>query len=32
MDFLPITIEDMQKRGWDRPDFVYHIVKKGIGL
>ncbi len=24
-DFLPITIEDMKKRGWDRPDFVYVI-------
>ena len=23
MDFLPITIEDMKKRGWERPDFVY---------
>ena len=22
-DFLPVTIEDMEKRGWDRPDFVY---------
>ncbi len=24
-DFLPITIKDMEKRGWDRPDFVYVI-------
>ena len=24
-DFLPITIEDMKKRGWERPDFVYVI-------
>lgn len=24
-DFLPITIEDMKKRGWDRPDFVFVI-------
>ena len=24
-DFLPINIEDMKKRGWDRPDFVYVI-------
>ena len=24
-DFLPITIKDMKKRGWDRPDFVYVI-------
>ncbi|MCQ2534677.1 MAG: YgiQ family radical SAM protein [Clostridia bacterium] len=24
-DFLPITIEDMHKRGWDRPDFVFII-------
>lgn len=23
--FLPITKEDMKKRGWDRPDFVYII-------
>lgn len=22
-DFLPITIEDMKKRGWEQPDFVY---------
>lgn len=22
-DFLPISKEDMEKRGWDRPDFVY---------
>ena len=24
-DFLPVTIEDMKKRGWDEPDFVYVI-------
>ncbi len=24
-DFLPITKEDMKKRGWDRPDFVFVI-------
>ncbi len=24
-DFLPISKEDMKKRGWDRPDFVYVI-------
>ena len=24
-DFLPITIDDMRKRGWDRPDFVFVI-------
>ncbi len=24
-DFLPITKEDMEKRGWDCPDFVYVI-------
>lgn len=24
-EFLPITKEDMKKRGWDRPDFVYVI-------
>ena len=24
-DFLPITREDMNKRGWDRPDFVFVI-------
>ena len=24
-DFLPITIEDMKKRGWSQPDFVYVI-------
>lgn len=24
-DFLPICREDMEKRGWDRPDFVYVI-------
>lgn len=24
-DFLPITVEDMHKRGWDRPDFVFVI-------
>lgn len=23
MDFLPITIEDMKKRGWEQPDFIY---------
>ncbi len=23
MAFLPITVEDMKERGWDRPDFVY---------
>ncbi|MCQ2561918.1 MAG: YgiQ family radical SAM protein, partial [Clostridia bacterium] len=23
--FLPVTIEDMKARGWDRPDFVYVI-------
>ena len=23
MAFLPITIEEMKERGWDRPDFVY---------
>ena len=23
MDFLPITKEDMDRRGWDAPDFVY---------
>ncbi len=23
MPFLPVTIEDMKERGWDRPDFVY---------
>lgn len=22
-DFLPITLEDMKKRGWEQPDFVY---------
>ena len=22
-EFLPVTKEEMQKRGWDRPDFVY---------
>ncbi len=22
-DYLPLTIEDMKKRGWDEPDFVY---------
>ena len=25
MKFLPINREDMQERGWDRPDFVYVI-------
>jgi len=24
-DFLPITKKDMEKRGWDRPDFVFVI-------
>ena len=24
-DFLPITLDDMKKRGWDRPDFVFVI-------
>lgn len=24
-DFLPITLADMKKRGWDRPDFVFVI-------
>ena len=24
-DFLPVTIEDMQRRGWDEVDFVYII-------
>ena len=24
-DFLPVTIEEMKKRGWDQPDFVYVI-------
>ena len=24
-DFLPVKIEEMEKRGWDRPDFVYVI-------
>lgn len=23
--FLPVTIEDMRERGWDRPDFVFVI-------
>lgn len=23
MDFLPITRDDMEKRGWDQPDFVF---------
>lgn len=23
MDFLPVTIEDMKKRGWNQPDFIY---------
>lgn len=23
MDFLPVTIEDMKKRGWEQPDFIY---------
>ena len=25
MDFLPVTLEDCQKRGWDAPDFVYVV-------
>ena len=25
MDFLPMTREDCQKRGWDAPDFVYVV-------
>jgi len=24
-EFLPISVKDMKKRGWDRPDFVYVI-------
>ena len=24
-DFLPLTIEDMKKRGWEQPDFVFVI-------
>ena len=24
-DFLPVKIEDIEKRGWERPDFVYVI-------
>ena len=24
-DFLPVTTEDCEKRGWERPDFVYVI-------
>lgn len=24
-DFLPITVDDMKKRGWEQPDFVYVI-------
>lgn len=24
-DFLPITMDDMKKRGWEQPDFVYVI-------
>lgn len=24
-DFLPITLEDMHKRGWEQPDFVFVI-------
>ena len=24
-DFLPVCREDMEKRGWDQPDFVYVI-------
>ena len=23
MDFLPVTVEDMKKRGWEQPDFIY---------
>lgn len=23
MDFLPVTAEDMKKRGWEQPDFIY---------
>ncbi len=23
MDFLPVTYEEMKKRGWEQPDFVY---------
>lgn len=23
MDFLPVTVDDMKKRGWEQPDFVY---------
>ncbi len=25
-DFLPISVEDMRKRGWDKPDFVFVIA------
>lgn len=25
MDFLPVTMDDCQKRGWDAPDFVYVV-------
>ncbi len=25
MDFLPISMQDMKKRGWDAPDFVYVV-------
>ncbi len=25
-DFLPTSVEDMHKRGWDRPDFVFVIA------
>ncbi len=23
MDFLPVTVEEMKKRGWEQPDFIY---------
>lgn len=23
MDFLPVTLEEMKKRGWEQPDFIY---------
>lgn len=25
MDFLPVSAEDMKRRGWDAPDFVYAV-------
>ena len=25
MPFLPITVEEMKKYGWEQPDFVYVI-------